>query len=235
MREVEDSGEHFLSALGWLADDTRGREATAERLAESFNRKVDAPPNSTRDSSLKIPHISKTVDITIGCLASIHGSGRNAKRFGIFAPAAKQRAEVVPARGGRVAHNKRKGKRKAGANVAAAPEHSGSKPPGDGGEPFKLVGAAAVAYGEIEIEKEYSTKLTWAQCLRRAFFLDAMACPCGGRRQVIALILQASAVEEILRHVKPWRESGDKDDSDDSEIIAIRGPPGDLPDLTTCF
>ena len=36
VREVEDSSEHFLSALGWLADDTRGREATAERLAESF-------------------------------------------------------------------------------------------------------------------------------------------------------------------------------------------------------
>ena len=58
-----------------------------------------------------------------------------------------------------------------------------------------------------------------------------MACPCGGRRQVIAVILEASEVEKILRHVKPWRESGDKDDSDDSddsEIIAIRGPPGGL-------
>ena len=82
-----------------------------------------------------------------------------------------------------------------------------------------------MAYAEIEIEKEYSTKLTWAQCLRRAFFLDAMACPCGGRRQVIAVILQASEVEKILRHVKLWRESGDQDDS---EIIAIRGPPGGL-------
>ena len=134
----------------------------------------------------------------------------------------------MPAQGGRVAHNKRKGKPKAGAKVGAATDPSRSKPPGDGGEPFKLVGAAAAAYAEIEIEKEYSTKLTWAQCLRRAFFLDAMACPCGGRRQVIAVILQASEVEKILRHVKLWRESGDKDDSDDSEIIAIRGPPGDL-------
>ena len=58
--------------------------------------------------------------------------------------------------------------------------------------------------------------------------MDAMACPCGGRRQVIAVILQASEVEKILRHVKLWRENGDKDDSDDSEIIAIRGPPGGL-------
>ena len=92
------------------------------------------------------------------------------------------------------------------------------------GAEFKLVGAAAAAYGNVE--KEYSTKLTWAACLGRAFFLDAMACPCGGRRQVIAVILEASEVEKILRHVKLWRENGDKDDSDDSEIIAIRGPPG---------
>jgi len=39
------------------------------------------------------------------------------------------------------------------------------------------------------------------------------------------LILQASEVEKILRHVKLWRDRGDEDDS---EIIAIRGPPGEL-------
>ena len=120
---------------------------------------------ASRDLTLRL-----LAQVPLPKVASVH-------YFGIFAPAAKQRAEVVPARGGRVAHNKRKGKRKTGANVAAAPEHSGPKPPGDGGEPFKLVGAAAVAYGEIEIENEYSTKLTWAQCLRRAF---AIRGPPGG-------------------------------------------------------
>jgi len=39
------------------------------------------------------------------------------------------------------------------------------------------------------------------------------------------VILQASEVEKILRHVKLWRDHGDEDDS---EIIAIRGPPGEL-------
>jgi len=73
----------------------------------------------------------------------------------------------VPARGGRVAHNKRKGKRKAQANTAAATDSGGSKPAGNGDETFKLVGAAAAAYGDIE--QAYSTKLTWAACLRRAF------------------------------------------------------------------
>ena len=104
----------------------------------------------------------------------------------------------MPARGGRVAHNKRKGKRKAGTNVGATTEQPGAKQAGDGAE-FKLVGAAAVAYGEGE--QEYSTKLAWAACLRRAFFFDANACPCGGRRQLIAVILQASEVEKILRHL----------------------------------
>ena len=52
-----------------------------------------------------------------------------------------------------------------------------------------------------------------------------MACQCGGRRQVIAVILQASEVEKILRHVKLLRNNGCQDDD---EIVAICGPPGDL-------
>ena len=162
-------------------------------------------------------------DLTLRLLAQVPLPKVASVRYhGLFAPAARQRAEVVPALGGRVAHNKRKGKRKAGANVGAATGQDVANQAGAGAE-FKLVGAAAAAYGEVE--KEYSTKLTWAQCLRRAFFLDAMACPCGGRRQVISVILEASEVEKILRHVKLWREGGDKDDSD---ITEIRGPPGDL-------
>lgn len=149
-------------------------------------------------------------------VASVHDHG-------LFAPGAAQRDEVVPARGGRVAHNKRKRKRKAASYQAAAADQSGQKPAGNDAETFKLVGVAAEAHGEVA--EEYSTKLTWAQCLRRAFFLDALACNCGGRRQVIAVILQASEVERILRHVKLWRESGDQDECD---ITEIRGPPGDL-------
>ena len=115
---------------------------------------------------------------------------------GLFAGGAKQRAEVVPALCGRVAHNKRKGKPKAGAKVGAATDPSRSKPPGDGGEPFKLVGAAAMAYAEIEIEKEYSTKLTWAQCLRRAFAV--------AERYPILLAPEASHsdVEPLLGHAR---------------------------------
>ena len=56
-------------------------------------------------------------------------------------------------------------------------------------------------------------------------FFDANAYLCGGRRQVIAVILQASEVARTLRHVKLWRENGDRDDSD---VVAICGPPGDL-------
>ena len=166
---------------------------------------------TSRDLTLRL-----LAQVPLPKVASVH-------YHGLFAPGASQREEVVPARGGRVAHNKRKGKRKAAANVGATTAPSGSKTADSGATTFKLVGEAAAAYGDAE--REYSTKLTWAQCLRRAFFLDAMACPCGGRRRVIAVILQASEVEKILRHVKLWRDSGDKDDSD---ITEIRGPPGDL-------
>ncbi|MSQ84461.1 MAG: hypothetical protein EXR77_16535 [Myxococcales bacterium] len=74
-------------------------------------------------------------------------------------------------------------------------------------------------------ERAASTKLTWAEALKRAFYFDVLACPCGGRRQVIAAIRQPAEVEKILKHVKLWPDDGAKDDS---EIIAIRGPPADL-------
>ena len=53
-----------------------------------------------------------------------------------------------------------------------------------------------------------------------AFSHDWIGCP-----EFAHTLLQAYEVEKILRHVKLWRESGDDDDSD---ITEIRGPPGDL-------
>ena len=120
---------------------------------------------------------------------------------GIFAPGAALREEIVPARGGRCAHNKRKGKPKVDKDA---------------------VKKAAGNDDSEAAERAASRKLTWADALKRAFFFDILACPCGGRRQVIAAIRQPAAVEKILKHVKLWREDSDKDDS---EIIAIRGPP----------
>ncbi len=76
--------------------------------------------------------------------------------------------------------------------------------------------------------KAASSKLNWAEGLKRAFGWDLLKCPgCGGRRKMIAAIRNPAQVEKILRHVGQWREAGDRDGDD---VIAIRGPPGTFDD-----
>ena len=118
----------------------------------------------------------------------------------------------MPARGGRVAHNKRKGKDKCKAAVATA-EGAGAAAPADNAaaaptQPaIKLIGEAAEKYGNRasanDDGEKYPTKLKWAQALQRAFFLHALACPCGGRRRIIAAILDKRETERILKHSLP--------------------------------
>ena len=153
---------------------------------------------------------------------------------GIFGPAAKDREQVVPARGGRVAHTKRKGKAKCEAKVAKVEDADKIAPAGaEAASPaqpaIKLIGDAAAKYGSVANDdggtdgEVYSTKMTWAQALQRAFFLDILACSCGGRRRIIAAILDSKETERILKHGNLWRPPGA---AVDAETIAIRGPPG---------
>ena len=83
---------------------------------------------------------------------------------GIFGPAAKDRELVVPARGGRVAHNKRKGKAKCGpkpTDFAASPE-SATELAAEPKSEIKLVGASAEMYGSVASDEcdgdKYTTK-----------------------------------------------------------------------------
>ncbi len=72
--------------------------------------------------------------------------------------------------------------------------------------------------------KAASSKLNWAEGLKRASGWDPRRCPnCGGRRKMIAAIRNPAQVEKILRHVGQWPEAGDRDGDD---VIAIRWPPG---------
>ena len=74
-----------------------------------------------------------------------------------------------------------------------------------------------------------STKLLWAEALRRAFGWDLLKCPhCGGRRKMLAAIRNLVQVEKILRHIGQWREPGDNGNDD---VVAIRGPPGSFDDV----
>ncbi len=73
--------------------------------------------------------------------------------------------------------------------------------------------------GELS-ERQTSTRMLYAEAMRRGLSIDVLACPCGGRRVVLAAVMDAQQVERILRHVGLWPDSED--------IEAIRGPPEDL-------
>lgn len=68
-----------------------------------------------------------------------------------------------------------------------------------------------------ETVEQACTRLNWAACLKRAFLYEVLACPCGGRRAVVAAVQDAGEIERFLRHLALWPDTGD--------IVAIRGPP----------
>ena len=74
--------------------------------------------------------------------------------------------------------------------------------------------------GEEPTERETSTRMLYQKAMRRAFGLEILKCPCGGRRVVLAAVKDAVQLERILRHVGLWPEQGD--------VEAIRGPPEEL-------
>lgn len=61
--------------------------------------------------------------------------------------------------------------------------------------------------------------LDWASLLRRVWDIDVLACPCGGRIRIIAVIESPAVIRRILKHVGlPW----------ESPVIAsARAPPMD--------
>ncbi len=69
-----------------------------------------------------------------------------------------------------------------------------------------------------------STRMSWAECQKRAFLWDVLDCPCGGRRTVIAAVQDKREIERFLNHLQLWPDPGD--------ITEIRGPPAllDPPD-----
>jgi hypothetical protein len=66
-------------------------------------------------------------------------------------------------------------------------------------------------------ERDESTKMTWAECQKRAFLWDVLACKCGGRRKVIAAVRDRKQIERFLQHLELWPDSAD--------VVAICGPP----------
>jgi len=44
-------------------------------------------------------------------------------------------------------------------------------------------------------------RVPWADLLRKVFAVDVLACPCGGRLQLIAFIAEATVAKRILDHL----------------------------------
>jgi len=99
---------------------------------------------------------------------------------GTFAPASKWRSEIVPA-----------------APTESAHEHRGSEPTlVSPAEPDKTAPLA-----EPSKPRRPDAKIPWAELLQRVFREDVLACPCGGRRRVIAFITERAVVKAILEHL----------------------------------
>ena len=98
---------------------------------------------------------------------------------GVFGPASKWRAEIVPA------------------PIVGAHEHRSSEPTrAASAEPDETAPLA-----ELSKARRPDAKIPWAELLQRVFREDVLACPCGGRRRLLAIITERSVVKAILEHL----------------------------------
>ncbi len=98
---------------------------------------------------------------------------------GVFGPASKLRAEIVPA------------------PIVSPHEHRGLAP--TRAAPPEPYDAAPLA--EPSKTRRPDAKIPWAELLQRVFREDVLACPCGGRRRVLAFITERAVVKAILEHL----------------------------------
>ena len=94
---------------------------------------------------------------------------------GVFGPASKWRSEIVPAPSQRT-------------RPAEAPCSS------NGPDTSRLPTAT-------KPPRPLDSRIPWSELLLRVFREDILACPCGGRRKVIAFIDEKPVIERILGHL----------------------------------
>ena len=49
-------------------------------------------------------------------------------------------------------------------------------------------------------DRERKHRATWAELMQRCFLIDVLKCPCGGRREVVALVRAGKSAERYLKH-----------------------------------
>ena len=126
---------------------------------------------------------------------------------GVFGPRSPLRASVVPrgpARAGATAPRARKQKRRAkkpddaSAFVASG---EGTLPERGGGDSENTVRSRPRTSLGDGVVKPVGSRIEWAQLLRRIYLVDVLACPCGGRRAIVADISDSEVVVAILAHL----------------------------------
>jgi hypothetical protein len=98
--------------------------------------------------------------------------------YGVLAPAAARRDEIVPGQQ-------------------------------DGEDPARqscIASSAAACNSSTGREKAKAKRsrperLAWAELVKRVFLEDVLACACGGRRRVLAMVFDPVSIERVLRHL----------------------------------
>jgi hypothetical protein len=134
--------------------------------------------------------------------------------FGVLAPHAAWRKKIVPVRTGCSPENDPRcvARREPDAPRAVKQEAAPSGASVAGctvlanltGEPTASVTcspAAAPVHAAPHSLRSPSARIDWAELLKRVHRVDALACPCGGRLQFIALILEEATARAILGSV----------------------------------
>jgi hypothetical protein len=88
----------------------------------------------------------------------------------------------------------------------AAPKNRGTErvvPAVDAGPTATGAGKAARRHAELAsgVVPAAGARIDWASLLKRVFWEDVLACPCGGRRRIVSDVQDRDAVIAILAHV----------------------------------
>ena len=121
---------------------------------------------------------------------------------GVLAPAAGIRSLIVPK----------------GAGGGCRHAESGGAGPGEPEASCRVLGASAVPHAPKLRSRGQRRRYRWAELLKRVFLVDVLACPCGGRRKVLAAIHDPDSIRRVLEALGL--------SSDVPELAPARGPPG---------
>jgi Putative transposase len=111
--------------------------------------------------------------------------------YGVFAPHSAWRSQVVALADAASASGT-----STGSKEAPRARRQEAQPKGDGSS--ALLSATAAAATASSDGRFRATRIDWAALLKRTYDIDALACPCGGRLRIIALILEPKVASAIL-------------------------------------